>query len=439
MSNNPWDDLNSDNDNEKCNKSNEYNSLKPDVEEKAFMSGFFGLKRSDKELNSENSKNSGGGEFGVSFNKSNNSDKKSSNKENDKKLKKDKNSISSNGFKDSSDGIFDDINNILEKVPFLNFRIKKNIQLFLMFFVVIVLLWFCSGFYIIRPEENAIVLRFGKYIREEQAGLHYHLPFPIENVIKEATTRVRIIKIGGENSTYLNNNNRELDKSWALTGDENIVNLELNIQWKIDNLKQFVFNVRDRELTIYDAAQSAIREVISKRKLADILTSGRGEIEEETKKLLQDMLNSYNLGVNILVVQMLKIDPPAQVIDSFRDVQTARVDKESEINKAYKYKNDVLPKVKGEAGKIIEDANGYAIFIINKAKGDVSRFNQVYEQYKNAPFITRKRMYLEAMEELFANNKITIIDDNVKNVFLGEKNNDDVDKKLSVLQKSEEE
>lgn len=333
-------------------------------------------------------------------------------------VKKDKNN-------DNGD-FLSNLNILLNKTPF-KFKIQKNIQLFFVVISIIIGFWFASGFYTIRQEESAIIMRFGKYVRDANAGLHYHAPYPIEKVIKEPTTRVRVLKIGGDN---LSGNNRELGEGWALTGDENIVNLELNVQWKIDNLKKFIFGVRDKEQTIYDATQSAIREVISKRKLADILTSGRGEIEEETKKLLQQMLDSYNLGVNILVVQMLKIDPPAQVIDSFRDVQTARVDKESEINKAYKYRNDILPKVKGEAGKIIEDANGYAIFVVNKAKGDASRFNQVYEQYKNAPFVTRKRIYLETMEELFAKNNITIIDENVKNVFLDGKDIKN-DKKLA--------
>ena len=134
------------------------------------------------------------------------------------------------------------------------------------------------------------------------------------------------------------------------------------------------------------------------------------------------------MGVSVLLVQMLKIDPPAQVIDSFRDVQTARVDKESEINKAYKYKNDILPKVRGEAGKILEDARGYAISVVNRAKGDANRFNQVYEQYKHAPFITRKRIYLDTMEELFSKNKITIVDENIKNVFLDSKTKDNKQK-----------
>lgn len=289
----------------------------------------------------------------------------------------------------------------------------SNFKLFMIGCAVVAVLWLVSGFYIVRQEENGIVMRFGRYVRDAESGLHYHAPYPIEEVIKEATTRVRVLKIGGEDASET-----KLGEGWALTGDENIVNLELNVQWKIDDLKKFVFSVRDREQTIYDATQSAIREVVSKRKLASILTSDRGDIEEETKKLLQDMLNSYDIGVSVLLVQMLKIDPPAQVIDSFRDVQTARVDKESEINKAYKYKNDILPKVRGEAGKILEDAQGYAISVVNRAKGDASRFNQVYEQYKSAPFVTRKRMYLDAMEELFGKNKMMIVDENVKNVFL---------------------
>ena len=301
---------------------------------------------------------------------------------------------------------------------------KSNFSLFLSAVVAILFFWGLSGFYTVEQEERAVVMRFGKYVRDENSGLHYHLPYPIENVIKEATTRVRVIRIGGDDNA---NGNAKLGEGWALTGDENIVNLELNVQWKIDDLKKFVFNVRDKQQTIYDATQSAVREVISKRKLASILTSERADIEKETKQLLQQMLDSYNIGVNVLVVQMLKIDPPLQVIDSFRDVQTARVDKESEINSAYKYKNDILPKVRGEAGKIIEDANGYAIAVVNKAKGDASRFNQVYEQYKNAPFITRKRMYLDTMEDLLLNNKITIVDENIKNVFIN--NSGGIDKR----------
>ena len=303
-------------------------------------------------------------------------------------------------------------NTLIEKVETFS-----NFKLFMIGSAVMAVLWLASGFYIVRQEENGIVMRFGRYVRDAESGLHYHAPYPIEEVIKEATTRVRVLKIGGEDASET-----KLGEGWALTGDENIVNLELNVQWKIDDLKKFVFSVRDREQTIYDATQSAIREVVSKRKLASILTSDRGDIEEETKKLLQDMLNSYDIGVSVLLVQMLKIDPPAQVIDSFRDVQTARVDKESEINKAYKYKNDILPKVRGEAGKILEDAQGYAISVVNRAKGDASRFNQVYEQYKSAPFVTRKRMYLDAMEELFGKNKMMIVDENVKNVFLDGKN-----------------
>ena len=318
---------------------------------------------------------------------------------------------------------------------FNNFNKLSSLKIMFIVLTGVISLWLLSGFYIVKQEENAIVMRFGKYVRDVNSGLHYHIPYPFEEVIKEATTRVRVLKLGGDDSS---NNSSKLGEGWALTGDENIVNLELNVQWKIDNLKKFVFSVRDKKQTIYDATQSAIREVISKRKLASILTSGRSEIEEEAKQLLQQMLNTYDMGVSVLLVQMLKIDPPAQVIDSFRDVQTARVDKESEINKAYKYKNDILPKVRGEAGKILEDARGYAISVVNRAKGDANRFNQVYEQYKHAPFITRKRIYLDTMEELFSKNKITIVDENVKNVFLDSKTKDS-DQKLSTTSVVEEE
>ena len=372
------------------------------------------LEKSDKDSSPD--ENCSSGElFLIAKNKKQSSDKEGRKKlhKNDTSDRKKKISFSS---ENSSDTIFDSVNALLKKTHF-NFRVKKNFQLFVFGAFFVLFFWLISGFYIIKQEENAVVIRFGRYVREVEAGLHYHLPYPIESVIRETTTRVRVLKIGGDNYRA----DKIFGEGWTLTGDENIVNLELNVQWKIDDLKKFIFKVRDRERTIYDATQSVIREVISKRQLASVLTSGRGEIEEETKKLLQEMLNSYDMGVNILVVQMLKIDPPAQVIDSFRDVQTARVDKESEINRAYKYKNDILPKVRGEAGKLIEDANGYAIFAVNRAKGDASRFNQVYEQYKNAPFVTRKRMYLDTMEEIFIKNKVTIVDENVKNVFLDNK------------------
>ena len=318
---------------------------------------------------------------------------------------------------------------------------RSNFQVFLAVVFFVFFLWLASGFYIVRQEESGIIMRFGKYVRDVESGLHYRLPFPIEEVVKGAIKRVRILKIGSDfdnsvssNASFGARQDKELGEGWALTGDENIVNLELNVQWKIRDLKKFVFSVRDKEQTIYDATQSVVREVVSKMKLADILTSGRGVIEEESKKLLQQMLDDYNMGVDILVVQMLRIDPPSQVVDSFRDVQTARIDKESEINRAYKYRNDIYPKVKGEAGKIIEDANGYAIAVVNKAKGDASRFSQVYEQYKSAPFVTRKRMYLEAMESVFNKNKITIVDDNVRNVFLSSDLADE--KKLAVVEQN---
>ncbi|GEM_PF-1037520 len=328
-----------------------------------------------------------------------------------------------------------------EKFGFFSGR--SNFQFFLSGVILMFFLWLASGFYIIRQEESGIVLRFGKYVRDVDSGLHYHLPYPIEEVAKGAIKRVRILKIGGDfggagnpssSSAGFNGvQDKELGEGWALTGDENIVNLELNVQWKIIDLKKFIFGVRDKEQTIYDATQSVVREVVSKMKLADILTSGRGVIEEESKKLLQQMLDDYNMGVEVLVVQMLRIDPPSQVVDSFRDVQTARVDKESEINKAYKYRNDIIPKVKGEAGKIIEDANAYSIAVVNKANGEASRFNQIYEQYKNAPFVTRKRMYLDAMSNILDKNKITIVDDNVKNVFLNS-SGEQVDKKIMAVE-----
>ena len=392
---NPWDDLNNDNPNK------ERSSIEESSVEDLL---FFGK---EKQKNKDN------------FFKKRNKNTQSRND-------------CSNAGDDNDEGFLSGFCDFLSnKIPF---KSKGNLQLFICFVFAVLFFWVLSGFYTIHQEESAIVMRFGRYNHSVDAGLHYHLPYPIETVVKEATTRVRVLKIGGDNYAS-NRGDKVLGEGWALTGDENIVNLELNVQWKIGDLKKFVFKVRDKQQTIYDATQSAVREVISKRKLASILTSERGEIEEETKKILQEMLNSYDMGVDILVVQMLKIDPPSQVLNSFRDVQTARVDKESEINVAYKYKNDLLPKVRGEAGKIIEDANGYAISVVNRAKGDANRFNQIFNQYKNAPFVTRKNMYLNTIGELFSKNKVTIVDENVKNIFLDNKSNDNDTSSLRKIEK----
>lgn len=268
------------------------------------------------------------------------------------------------------------------------------------------LLWLSSGIYVINEGEQGVILRFGEYNRTATPGLNYHLPSPIETIIKvnvERTNREEIgfrSGLGGSLSTQRN----IPEESLMLTGDENIVDINFEVQWNIKDAKEYLFNVRDnnpRETTVKTAAESAMREVISRARYKEAIEgSGRSKTALETKKLLQTMLDDYGAGVQIHSIQVKKVDPPAQVIDAFRDVQTARADKEREINQAEAYRNDVIPRARGAAAKIEQGAEGYKQQVVAESEGETSRFLSVYEQYKLAKDITKKRIYLETMEDI---------------------------------------
>jgi membrane protease subunit HflK len=302
---------------------------------------------------------------------------------------------------------------------------KNNKSIF--FAVVISIVLYCfSGILTVAPEQQAIITRFGKYNRTLGPGLHYRMPYPVENTFKETVTRIRTLKIGldsnlieakdtSNKSLYLVSagNSSRLQDGLMLTGDENIIDMHFEVQWKIKDLKAYVFSIKDPIKTITDVSQSVIREIVAKNTLADIITKGRAIIESSTTENVQAILDDYNSGVEIVTVQMLRADPPLPVIDAFRDVQTARVDKESDVNRAESYRNDITPKARGQAQKIIQDAEAYSIEEITKAQGQASRFNNIYDQYKNAKYVTRKRIYLETMEDVFSGMDKIIIDDNV--------------------------
>lgn len=292
----------------------------------------------------------------------------------------------------------------------------KNIaKLVLIGFVAVFTVWVLSGIYVVEPDEQAIVTRFGKYVGTTQSGLRYHLPMPIESARVESVTSVRVTRVGfgGWSASHADGEKARLSESLMLTGDENIVDMQFEVQWKISNLQNYVFKVSDPVQTVSDVSQSVIREIVANSTLVTILTNGRAHIEQEAKELIQNILNEYNSGIEILLVQMLRADPPSQVIDAFRDVQNARVDKESLINLAMLYRNDVLPRARGEAQKIIQDAEAYASESVDNANGSAKRFNDIYAQYKNAPYVTRKRIYLDTMESLYGNTNKTIVGKNV--------------------------
>lgn len=287
---------------------------------------------------------------------------------------------------------------------------------------VVVVMWLLSGVYIIQEGESALVLRFGKYVRTSYTGLNYHLPTPIEEVLIESTGKIRKVEIGFRSSaqknfihnniikSVANNPARIAEESLMLTGDENILDINFVVQWKISNLKDYAFNLSNPEEAVKSAAESSMREIIANTKLSVALTDGRSKIQHGAKDLLQNMLDAYNAGIEITALQMQKVDPPSEVTDAFRDVQTAKTDKERLINEAYAYRNDLLPRARGDAAAIVQDGMAYKTEIIEKAKGDVSRFNAIYVEYKKASDITKKRIYLETMENILQNANKMVID-----------------------------
>jgi membrane protease subunit HflK len=286
--------------------------------------------------------------------------------------------------------------------------VKKPITLLIIGAIAV---WALSGFYRVDADEQGVVLRFGKYTNMTQPGLNYHLPFPIESVMTPKVSRVNRIDVGFRSS---NEGSRGAigdikEESAMLTGDENIVDINYSVFWVIKDASKYLFNIQDPIGTIKVVAETAMREVIARKKIQTILTQGRAEIEIEVQKIMQQILDSYNSGVDITQVQAQKSDPPAQVIDSFRDVQAAKADKERAQNEAEAYANDVIPRARGEAAKIVQEAEGYKKEVVAQAEGEASRFIAIYNEYAKAKTVTQERMYLETMEKVLSGvNKIII-------------------------------
>ncbi|HYA07577.1 MAG TPA: FtsH protease activity modulator HflK [Xanthobacteraceae bacterium] len=277
--------------------------------------------------------------------------------------------------------------------------------------LVVVALWGFSGFFRVEPDEIGVVLRFGKFVREVQPGLNYHLPYPIETAETPPALRVNRINIGFDmrGGTTM----RDVpEESLMLTGDENIVDVDFSVFWKVkpNDIGGYLFNIQNPESTVKAVGESAMRAVIGRSNIQAILTGARQTIETAVQELMQKTLDDYGAGVVVPQVQLQKVDPPTQVIDAFRDVQAARSDLERAQNEAQTYANRVVPEARGRAAKVLQDAEAYRAQTVADAKGQASRFTQVYDQYKNAPDVTRQRMYLETMEHIFAGTDKTIID-----------------------------
>jgi membrane protease subunit HflK len=278
-----------------------------------------------------------------------------------------------------------------------------------------VALWGLSGFFRVEPDELGVVLRFGQEVREVQPGLNYHLPYPVETVLTPKALRVNKIDIGMRmvDDNRRGSTVREVsEESLMLTGDENIVDVNFSVLWKVKptGVGDYLFNIQNPEGTVKAVAESAMREVVGHSEIQPILTGARQTVENAVQELMQKTLDHYGAGIFVQQVQLQKVDPPTQVIDSFRDVQAARADLERAQNEAQTYANRVVPEARGNVAKITQAAEAYKSQTVAEATGQTSRFLKIYDQYKKAPEVTRQRMYLETMERVLGGADKIILD-----------------------------
>ena len=285
--------------------------------------------------------------------------------------------------------------------------------------VALVAVWLLSGIYIVNPDEEGVVLRFGKYDRTVGAGPHYALPFPIETVYKPKVTQVQRVEVGfrsvGQGRTFQQGANRSLpEESGMLTGDENIVNVQFSVQYQIKNPVEYLFNVTDQAAVVKNAAEAAMREVIGNSLIDSAITDGKLKIQSDATVLLQEVLDRYEAGIQVLAVQMQDVHPPQEVSDAFKDVASAREDKSRIINEAEAYRNALLPQARGEAAAILNKAEAYRVARLQQAEGESRRFDALRQEYEKAPDVTRQRLYYETMEEILAASKDkTLLDSGV--------------------------
>ena len=281
--------------------------------------------------------------------------------------------------------------------------------------LVAIIVWLLSGIFVVKPDEQGIVLRFGALARSTPPGIGYHVPWPIESVLTPSVTRENQINIGyllaasGISASVP-------EESLSLTGDENIVDINFTVYWVIDDAGAFLFNVqnptRQPDATIKAVAESAMREIVGKSAIEPILTANRQSIQLEVRELMQTLLQSYGAGVRVTRVQLQKVDPPAQVVSAYRDVQVARTDQDRMRNEAQAYANKAIPEARGGAARIVQQAEGYKQQVIARTQGEAQRFVAIHDEYKKAPDVTRRRIYIDTMQSIFAEVDKVILDSN---------------------------
>jgi membrane protease subunit HflK len=279
-------------------------------------------------------------------------------------------------------------------------------------FILVILVWLLSGIYIIDPAEKGVVLRFGAFQEETGQGPHWHIPFPIEDVSRVNVDQIRTAEIGYRNAVSGSRNfgGNVSSESLMLTKDENMIDAKFAVQYKIDVVQDYLFNVASPDLTLRHVLESAIRQVVGKNTMDYILTEGRSDIADKIKDKSQELLNLYEIGLVITTVNMQDAQPPEQVQASFSDAVKAREDKQRLINEAQTYSNDILPKSRGKAARILEEAKAYKSQVISKSVGESSRFGQILAEYIKAPEVTRERLYRETMESVFSSTNKVVVD-----------------------------
>lgn len=273
---------------------------------------------------------------------------------------------------------------------------------------VILFFWGFSGFYIVQPDEQGVELMFGRYVKTTQPGVNYWFPAPVGTVIRPKVTQTNQLTVGFRGSP---GNIREVpQESHILSGDQNIVDIQFVVQWRISDAGDFLFNMRDPEATVKIAAESALREVVGSNPLTAVITNQRDQLAQQARDLLQGIMDGYDAGVAILDLRIQKADPPKEVIDAFNDVQRAKQDAERLENEALAYRNDIIPRAKGEAARLVQNATAEKERLIKEAEGQAARFTAFYQTYVANKDITARRMYLEAMQEVLSKSDKVIVD-----------------------------
>ncbi|MFA7386275.1 MAG: FtsH protease activity modulator HflK [Thiohalobacteraceae bacterium] len=273
-----------------------------------------------------------------------------------------------------------------------------------------IVVWLLSGLYIVDEGKRGVELRFGQFSKITMAGLHWHIPFPIERVERVDVEQRRFVEVGYRSGGGSVSGAQTVPReALMLTEDENIVDIRVAVQYQVKDARGYLFNVRDPDVTLKQAAESAIREVIGKSQMDFVLTEGRSEVAVDAKALIQNILDQYNSGLLVTTVNLQDAQPPEQVQGAFADAIKAREDEVRQKNEAEAYSNDIIPRARGAAARVLEEANGYQLSVIASAEGEASRFEQLLVEYEKAPAVTRKRLYLSTMEEVLGNSsKVTV-------------------------------